>query len=119
MASQTDGFGNTDTATLSLTLDTTAPAVAITSAGGPTNQPALTISGTGEAGATVTLFDNGTPLQLPTGDGRSERPVVRQRHAQQWQQLADRAGHRRRRQHQPHQQRGDLYAEHRGRRTGA
>ena len=33
VASQTDGFGNTGTASLSFTLDTTAPAVAITSAG--------------------------------------------------------------------------------------
>ena len=32
--------------------------------------------------------------------------MVRQRHAEQWQQLADRAGHRCRRQHR-HQQRGD------------
>ena len=66
-AQLSDTFGNSSTtAALNITLDTTAPAVAITSAGGSTNQPALTISGTGEAGATVTLFDNGTPLQLPT-----------------------------------------------------
>ena len=67
LGAASDTFGNSSTtAALNITLDTTAPAVAITSAGGSTNQPALTISGTGEAGATVTLFDNGTPLQLPT-----------------------------------------------------
>ncbi|WP_346659280.1 Ig-like domain-containing protein [Bradyrhizobium sp. 15] len=38
VASQTDSFGNTGSASLSFTLDTTAPTVAITSAGGSTNQ---------------------------------------------------------------------------------
>src|SRR5712671_2774191 len=52
VASQTDTFGNTGTATLGFTLDTTAPVVAITGSGGPTNQAAQTISGTGEAGTT-------------------------------------------------------------------
>jgi nitrogen fixation protein len=66
VVSQTDAFGNTGSASLSFTLDTTAPSVAIASGGGSTNQAAQTISGTGEAGTTVTLFDNGTPLQLPT-----------------------------------------------------
>src|SRR3982075_1240785 len=66
VASQTDTFGNIGTATLSFTLDTTAPTLAITSLGGSTNQAAQTISGTGEGGNTVILFDNGTQLQLPT-----------------------------------------------------
>ena len=60
VASQTDAFGNTGTATLSFTLDTTAPVVAITSAGGPTNQTSQTITGTvdvADAGATVLILD--------------------------------------------------------------
>ena len=62
-----DAAGNTSTtAALTITLDTTAPAVAITSGGGPVNQAAQTISGTGEAGTTITLSDNGSQLQLPT-----------------------------------------------------
>ena len=45
-AQLSDTFGNSSTtAALNITLDTTAPVVAITSAGGSTNQPALTISG--------------------------------------------------------------------------
>ena len=69
VASQTDSFGNTGTASLSFTLDTTAPVVAITSSGGPTNQAAQTISGTvdvADAGSTVTLFDNGSATALGT-----------------------------------------------------
>ncbi len=65
MASQTDSFGNTGSASLSFTLDTTAPLVAITSPGGPTNQAAQTITGTvdvADAGATVTLLDGTTAL---------------------------------------------------------
>ena len=66
-AKATDTAGDvTTTSAVTATVDTTAPAVAISSLGGPINQAAQTISGTGEAGATVTLFDNGTPLQLPT-----------------------------------------------------
>ena len=62
-----DAAGNTSTTSaLTITLDTIAPAVAITSTGGPVNQAAQTISGTGEAGTTVTLSDNGSQLQLPT-----------------------------------------------------
>src|SRR6202030_1420483 len=62
-----DSFGNSSTtAALGVTLDTIAPAVAITSGGGPVNQAAQTISGTGEAGTTINLFDNGSLLQLPT-----------------------------------------------------
>ena len=62
-----DAAGNTSTtAALTITLDTIAPAVAITSGGGPVNQAGQTISGTGEAGTTITLSDNGSQLQLPT-----------------------------------------------------
>ena len=63
VASQTDGFGNTGSASLTFTLDTTAPTVAITSAGGPTNQASQTITGTvdvADAGATVTILDGAT-----------------------------------------------------------
>ncbi|WP_079566273.1 Ig-like domain-containing protein [Bradyrhizobium erythrophlei] len=62
----TDAAGNSSTTTTNLTVDTIAPAVAITSGGGPVNQAAQTISGTGEAGTTINLFDNGSLLQLPT-----------------------------------------------------
>src|SRR6202040_2551600 len=65
VASQTDTFGNTGTATLSFTLDTTAPVVAITSPGGPTNQATQTITGTvdvADAGATVTILDGTTAI---------------------------------------------------------
>jgi hypothetical protein len=65
VASQTDSFGNTGTASLSFTLDTTAPTIAITSAGGPTNQPSQTITGTvdaADAGATVTILDGTTAV---------------------------------------------------------
>ena len=68
VASQTDSFGNTGTASLSFTLDTTAPVVAITSPGGPTNQAAQTITGTvdvADAGATVTLLDGTTRARQP------------------------------------------------------
>ena len=64
VASQTDSFGNTGSASLTFTLDTTAPTVAITSAGGPTNQASQTITGTvdvADAGATVTILDGATP----------------------------------------------------------
>ncbi len=62
-----DAAGNTSTtAALTITLDTIAPTVAITSTGGPVNQAVQTISGTGEAGTTITLSDNGSQLQLPT-----------------------------------------------------
>ena len=74
VASQTDSFGNTGTASLSFTLDTTAPVVAITSAGGPTNQASQTITGTvdtADAGTTVTLLDGtsavGTAVVQPNG----------------------------------------------------
>ena len=62
----TDAAGNSSSTTTNLTVDTIAPAVAITSTGGSVNQASQTITGTGEAGTTVTLFDNGSQLQLPT-----------------------------------------------------
>ncbi|WP_312017549.1 beta strand repeat-containing protein, partial [Bradyrhizobium ottawaense] len=65
VASETDAFGNTGSASLSFTLDTTAPAVAITSTGGSTNQASQTISGTvgvADAGATVTILDGATTI---------------------------------------------------------
>ncbi|MCK1609426.1 hypothetical protein IVB00_10530, partial [Bradyrhizobium sp. 163] len=65
VASQTDSFGNTGSAALSFTLDTTAPTVAITSAGGPVNQASQTITGTvdvADAGASVTILDGTTPI---------------------------------------------------------
>jgi hypothetical protein len=65
VASQTDSFGNTGTASLSFTLDTTAPTIAITSAGGPTNQASQTVTGTvdaADAGATVTVLDGTTTV---------------------------------------------------------
>jgi hypothetical protein len=56
-----DAAGNSSTtATLAITIDTTAPSVAITSGGGSTNQPVQTISGTvdlADVGATVTILD--------------------------------------------------------------
>src|SRR6185437_5447854 len=60
VARQTDAFGNTGSASLTFTLDTTAPTVAITSPGGQTNQASQTITGTvdtADAGATVTVLD--------------------------------------------------------------
>ena len=86
----TDAAGNSSSTTTNLTVDTIAPAVAITSAGGPVNQAAQTISGTGEAGTTITSVRQRQPAATARGDGRPERAVVSQRHARQWQQLADR-----------------------------
>src|SRR5207302_2433492 len=60
VASQTDSFGNTGQASLSFTLDTTAPTIAISSAGGPVNQASQTISGNvdvADAGATVSILE--------------------------------------------------------------
>ncbi len=61
-----DAAGNSSTtAALSFTLDTTAPVIAITSAGGPIDQAAQTITGVvdaTEAGATVTILDGATAL---------------------------------------------------------
>ena len=65
---QTDIAGNTSAASagLSVTIDTAAPVVLITSVGGTTNQTAQTITGTGEAGTTVMLFDNASTTVLGT-----------------------------------------------------
>ncbi len=77
-AKQTDLAGNTSVASagLAVTIDTAAPAVAITTAGGSTNQAAQIITGTvglADIGTTVTLFDNGSATPLGTaivqGDG--------------------------------------------------
>jgi hypothetical protein len=60
VASETDAAGNTGTASLTFTLDTTAPVVAITSTGGSVNQATQTVTGTvdvADAGTTVTVFD--------------------------------------------------------------
>ena len=67
-ATATDAAGSTGAASsaYSISIDTAAPGVAITSAGGPVGQAAQTISGTGEAGTTVTLFDNNSAAALGT-----------------------------------------------------
>ena len=66
MAQFSDAAGNSSTtAALSFTLDTTAPVIAITSAGGPIDQAAQTITGVvdaTEAGGTVTILDGATAL---------------------------------------------------------
>jgi hypothetical protein len=74
-AQATDLAGNTGTSsTDALTLDTTAPAVAISSAGGLTNQATQTVAGTVSdanlaASPTITLLDNGTPVGTTTASG--------------------------------------------------
>lgn len=64
VASQTNAAG-TGTATLTFTLDTTAPVPIILSAGGLVTAAAQTISGSAEAGSTVTVFDNGAAVGQP------------------------------------------------------
>src|SRR5258707_9567976 len=72
VARDTDAAGNTGASTpLVFALDTVPPTVAISTAGGITNQLTHTISGAvaaGEAavGATVTLYDNGSTTPLGT-----------------------------------------------------
>ena len=62
-AQDTDAAGNVGSSrALSFTLDTIAPAIAISSPGGATNVARQTIAGTGEAGTTVLLFDGATSL---------------------------------------------------------
>ena len=65
-----DTAGNiSTTSALNVTLDTTAPVVAINGSGGSTNQVTQTISGTvdiADIGTTVTLFDNSSPTALGT-----------------------------------------------------
>ena len=60
-ASQTDLAGNTGSTTISLTLDTTPPKTVITDGMQTGNKPHTisNISGTTEAGSTVTLYDTG------------------------------------------------------------
>ena len=67
----TDAAGNTTTVTQTLAVDTVAPTVAITSAGGTVTSAAQTITGTGEAGTTVEVLDGTTLLgtALVAGDG--------------------------------------------------
>ena len=57
-ARDTDAAGNVGTSNaVGFTLDTVAPTVAITSSGGLTKRTAPVVSGTGEAGTTVQLYD--------------------------------------------------------------
>jgi hypothetical protein len=56
IASQTDDFGNTGSSSLTFILDTTAPAVAITSAGGSTKQETQAVSGTVDVADACTLL---------------------------------------------------------------
>ena len=81
VASETNVAGNTGTASLSFTLDTAAPSIAITSAGGPTNQVNQTITGTvdiADAGATVTLLDGTTAVgtAIVQSNGSWSSPVT-------------------------------------------
>ncbi len=79
VAKDTDLAGNSgSSAAVVYTLDTTAPAVAITGTGGPTNQASQLISGTvtetNEAlvsGTTVDLYDNGSSTALGTATVQS------------------------------------------------
>jgi Ca2+-binding RTX toxin-like protein len=69
VASETDAAGNTGTASLTFTLDTTPPLVSITSTGGLTNHPTQTVSGTvdvTDVGTLVTLYDGTTALGTAT-----------------------------------------------------
>jgi hypothetical protein len=75
VAKDTDAAGNTGaSAAMVYTLDTVAPTVTITSAGGSTSQASQTISGTVTAaatggaptGTTVSLYDNGSTTALAT-----------------------------------------------------
>ena len=80
VAKDTDVAGNTgSSAAVSYTLDTTAPAVAITSTGGVTNQASQLISGTVTetnetlvSGTTVDLYDNGSGTALGTATVQSD-----------------------------------------------
>ena len=115
VASQTDSFGNTGSASLSFTLDTTAPVVAITQPRrGPTNQAAQTITGTvdvADAGATVTMLDGTTALgsAVVQSNGSWSIPVTLSSGSNSLTaQVSDR------RRQQRHLERGGLYAEHHG-----
>ncbi|AWN43005.1 Ig-like domain-containing protein [Methylobacterium durans] len=72
IATAWDAAGNVSlpSATVTLSIDTTAPgAPVITTAAGPTTDSTPTISGTAEAGALVTISNNGTVLGTTTADG--------------------------------------------------
>ena len=112
VASQTDTFGNTGTASLSFTLDTTAPVVAITSAGGPTSQASQTITGSvdvADAGATVTVLDGttaiGSTIVQPNGSWSSNVTLTSGSNSLTA-QVTDAAGNT------ATFERGGLYAEH-------
>ncbi|MCK1437467.1 hypothetical protein IVA97_20405 [Bradyrhizobium sp. 15] len=112
VASQTDSFGNTGSASLSFTLDTTAPTVAITSAGGSTNQVSQTIAGTvdvADAGATVTILDGTTAIgtAIVQGNGSWSSTVTLNNGSNSLTARVKRCG----RQHR-HQQRGGSYRQH-------
>src|SRR5262249_42396228 len=75
LATETN-LGGTGTASLTFTLDTTSPAVSISSVGTITNQATQTIAGTVSdanlaASPTISLFDNGNPLGSTTASGGS------------------------------------------------
>ncbi len=62
-----DAAGNTSTtAALTITLDTIVPRLRSRVRAARSTRRLQTISGTGEAGTTITLSDNGSQLQLPT-----------------------------------------------------
>ena len=78
-ATDTDAAGNVGTsAAIPYTLDTIAPAVAITSAAGLTNQASVTVSGTGEANTTIKIYDGATFIgQSPVASDGSWTKLVR------------------------------------------
>ena len=73
VAKDADAAGNTGVSgSVTYTLDTPPPVVAITSTGGLTNHPTQTISGTvdmADAGTVVTVFDGTSSLGTATVDG--------------------------------------------------
>ena len=77
-AQATDAAGNVGTSTpVAYTLDTVAPGLAITSAGGLTNQTSQTISGTidsADAGSTVSIYDGATLIGTATPDVNGHGP---------------------------------------------
>jgi hypothetical protein len=81
-AQATDAAGNVGTSTsVTYTLDTVAPALAITSAGNLTNHTAQTISGTidsADAGLTVSIYDGATLLGtvIPAANGSWSKAVT-------------------------------------------
>ena len=69
----TDLAGNSTTTSADvITLDTTAPVVAIGNTGGPTNQPGLSLAGTiagADAGTTIAIFDGATQIGVGSISG--------------------------------------------------